>query len=103
MPKKATKSQPKFDESKYPDWLFKKEADPMVQILKETDEEEKKLLEKYAGLNPEEFDVKHAEHRTYTLEKEMGLDIKRTGPKLYDTSTSSFNIEMNLHNAGRPL
>ena len=55
VPKKAAKSQPKFDESKYPDWLFKKKSDPMVQILKETDEEEKALLEKFNSLIPIDF------------------------------------------------
>ena len=49
----------------------------MVEILKETDEEEKVLLEKFGGLTGSDFDIKHAEYRTFNLEKEMGLDIKR--------------------------
>ena len=77
MPKKTVKTQQKFDESKYPDWLFKKKSDPMVQILQEADEEEKALLKKFGALPDSEFDVKHAEHRTFMLEKEMGLNIKR--------------------------
>ena len=76
-PKRVPKSPQKVDESKYPDWLFKKKSDPMVEILKETDEEEKVLLEKFGGLTGSDFDIKHAEYRTFNLEKEMGLDIKR--------------------------
>lgn len=36
------------------------------------------------------------------MEKDLGLDIARKGKEVYNTG-GSFMIEMNLHNAGRPL
>ena len=36
------------------------------------------------------------------MEKDLGLDFERKGKDVYNAG-GSFMIEMNLHNAGRPL
>ena len=88
-----------FDESKYPPWLFKKKENPIIKIL--TQDAEEDALRKKIG-NPYDFDLQLAEYRARKLEKDLGLNIKRTGKDIYH-SGGSFMTEMNLYNAGRPL
>ena len=72
----------------------------MVTLLVNADDEEQNLRNKIGDV--EDFDLQLAEHRTRALEKELGLDVVRVGKDIYSTG-GQFMIEMNLHNASRPL
>ena len=85
-----------FDESKYPQWLFKKKEDPLIKFLLEGDGEQEMLRKKEK--QDSDFDLVLAEHRARKVEKDLGLDIKRAGVNIYKAGTP-FMVEMNLHNA----
>ena len=91
----------KFDESKYPPWLFKHNEDPTVNRVLQPDEHESQL-QADIGSDHEEFDLRLAEHRARALEKDLGIDVQRKGKDLYNAG-GKFMIEMNLHTAGRSL
>ena len=72
----------------------------MEALLLNADEDEQELRDKIG--DAKDFDIQLAEHRARTLEKDLGLDLKRTGKDLFNAG-GNYVTEMNLHNAGRSL